>query len=492
MPPLDRPSRMAKIIVTVGPSSERGGTLRRLLEAGADVVRFNLSHGTWQDHRRGIRRVRRLARDLGRAVGVLVDLPGPKIRTGDLSGGAPLILKVGTRVVLTTRAVPGRQGIISTSYRHLPRDVSRGSRILLDDGRMELEVARVAGTEIACRVKVGGVLSEHKGINLPGTRMAAASPTARDLQDLGFAQDEGVDWVALSFVKRPQDLIRARRAMERRGAALPLVAKIERREGVEALEGILANTEGLMVARGDLAVEISPEEVPVLQKRILRRANGAGAVSIVATQMLDSMMENPRPTRAEASDVANAVFDGGDALLLTGETASGRYPVESVRMMDAIIREAEAAGLRPAPASPDPLPGEEDLHAVVHAASQAASDSRAAAVAVYTQTGRTARFLSKLRPPCPIIALTFLSAVARQMSLFWGVTPLRIPFASDTDAMLATGEREMLRRGLIASGDRVIVVAGSHPYPGGTNVMQIHHVGTAGRISRRRAGSSLR
>jgi len=396
-------------------------------------------------------------------------------------------LEPGSRVALTTRRVAGRPGLLSTAYRHLPRDVSRGSRILLDDGNMELEVLRVEGTEIGCRVVVGGVLSEHKGINLPGTRMAAASPTAKDLEEIGFAMEEGADWVALSFVKRPQDLVRARRAMERLGRPLPLVAKIERREGVEALEGILGNTDGVMVARGDLAVEISPQEVPVLQKRILRSANGAGALSIIATQMLESMVESPRPTRAEASDVANAVFDGGDAVMLSGETASGRYPVESVKMMDAIIREAEASGLRPSLPALLPLAGEEDLHAVVHAASQAALDSGAAVVAVYTQTGRTARLLSKLRPPCPIIALTFLPSVARQMALCWGVTPLRIPFAPDTDTMLAHGERAMVAGGLLVPGERMIVVAGSHPYPGGTNMMKVHHVGKPAGFRRGRS-----
>jgi pyruvate kinase len=350
---------------------------------------------------------------------------------------------------------------------------------------MELEVLQVAGTEIRCRVVVGGVLSEHKGINLPGTRMAAASPTRRDLQEIGFAMEAGADWVALSFVKRPEDLIRAKRAMERRGPPLPLVAKIERREGVEALEGILGHADGVMVARGDLAVEISPQRVPVLQKRIIRSANGAGAVVITATQMLESMMESPRPTRAEASDVANAVFDGSDAVMLSGETASGGYPVESVRMMDAIIREAEAGGLRASPAERCPG-GEEELHAVVRAASQAALDSGAAAVAVYTQTGKTVRLLSKLRPPCPIIALTFLPSVERQLTLCWGVTAIRTRFASDTDTMLSAGEKEMIRRGLITPGERVIVVAGSTPYPGGTNMMKIQHVGRTTRTSSRR------
>jgi pyruvate kinase len=485
MSPARHPARMAKIIATLGPASESREILERLLEAGVDLVRLNLSHGSREEHRRRLVQVRRAARKLGKAAGILVDLPGPKIRTGDLEEGNPVTLRPGSRLVLTTRPIAGREGIISTSYRHLPRDVSRGSRILLDDGTMELEVERVAGTEIRCRVVVGGILSEHKGINLPGTPMAASSPTARDRKEIRFAMEEAVEWVALSFVKRPEDLVRARRAMARSGDPLPLVAKIERREGVQALEGILGVAEGLMVARGDLAVEVSPQEVPILQKRIIRSANSAGTVVITATQMLESMMECPRPTRAEASDVANAVFDGTDAVMLSGETASGRYPVESVRMMDAIIREAEAGGWRSQTTSPLPGPGEEELHAVAHAAGEAARDSGAAAVAVYTQTGRTARLLSKLRPPCPIIALTFLPAVERRMALFWGVTPLRTRFARDTDTMLSAGEREMIRRGLIRPGDRVIVVSGTTPYPGGTNMMKIHHVGRSLRSSRR-------
>jgi len=473
---------LAKIIATLGPASESREVLSRLILAGVDVFRLNLSHGTHEEHRRRMRRVRRLARELGRTVAVLVDLPGPKIRTGTLTGGAPIPLAAGARVVITTRSVAGRPGLISTAYKHLPRDVHKGSRILLDDGSMELEVLRASGTEISCKVVVGGILSEHKGINLPGTRIAAASPTKKDLEELRFAMEEEADWVALSFVRRPEDLVRARGAMSRRGNPLPLIAKIERREGVEALGGILERTDGIMVARGDLAVEISPEEVPALQKWMIRRANGSGAIVITATQMLESMVENPRPTRAEASDVANAIFDGSDAVMLSGETASGRYPVESVRMMDAIIRKAEASGLEIArPAGAPPSSGEGDLLAAVRAAGQAALDSKARAVAVYTQTGRTARVLSKLRPPCPIIALTFRRAVARRMALYWGVTSVEIRFAADTDAMLASGERAMLERGLLRRGDRVVIVAGSNPYPGGTNMMKIHRVGALQR-----------
>jgi pyruvate kinase len=478
-----RPSRMAKIVATLGPASERPEVLTRLLSAGVDVFRLNLSHGTREQHRARIRRVRRLAASQGRPIGILVDLPGPKIRTGDTVDHLPVTLVTGSRVTLTTRDVPGRRGLISTAYRRLPNDVRRGSRILLDDGNMELEVVRASGTEILCRVLVGGALSEHKGINLPGTHIAASSPTAKDLRDLEFAIEEKADWIALSFVKRSQDLQRARRAM--RGKGLPLIAKIERREGVQAMDGILSSSDGLMVARGDLAVEISPEEVPVLQKRMIRSANRAGAIVITATQMLESMMENPRPTRAEASDVANAVFDGSDAVMLSGETASGAYPVESVRMMDAIVRRAEASVRELGRAEQGGCSApDEDLHAVVHAASQAALDARARAVAVYTQTGQTARFLSKLRPPCPIIALTFDSAVARRMALYWGVSPVQIRFAPDTDAMLESGEREMLRRGLVERGDRIVVVAGSAPYPGGTNMMKIHQVGTRAGLKR--------
>jgi len=485
MPPASRARRMAKIVATLGPASESSEILSELVLAGVDVFRLNLSHGTRAEHHRRIRMVRRLAARQGKHVGILVDLPGPKIRTGDLVGHQPVALPTGSRLTVTTRNVLGRRGLIATAYRHLPRDVRRGSRILLDDGNLELEVQGVSGTEIQCRVVVGGMLSEHKGINLPGTPIAASSPTPKDRRDLEFAMEEGADWVALSFVKRPQDLVRARKAMQRRGRSLPLVAKIERREGVEALGGILSHADGLMVARGDLAVEISPEEVPVLQKMMIRGANRSGAIVITATQMLESMMESPRPTRAEASDVANAVFDGSDAVMLSGETASGRYPVESVRMMDAIIRQAEASGLGRAPEEEGGCcaPGE-DLHAVVHAASQAAEDAHARAVAVYTQTGRTARFLSKLRPVCPIIAMTFDPKVARQMTLYWGVTPLAIRFAPDTDTMLAIGEREMLRRGLVARGDRLVVVAGSAPFPGGTNMMKIHVVGAPLRLPR--------
>ena len=487
MPAPSRATRMAKIVATLGPASESRAVMTRLLEAGVDVFRLNMSHGTQEEHRRRMRLLRRLSARLGKTVGILIDLPGPKIRTGDLVDHLPVSLPASSRVTITTRRIPGRKGLISTGYRQLPQDVRKGSRILLDDGNMELEVLRVAGTEIHCRVVVGGSLSEHKGINLPGTAIAASSPTPKDLRDLAFAMQEGADWVALSFVKRPQDLVRARRAM-RRGNPLPLIAKIERREGVDALDAILSEADGVMVARGDMAVEISPEEVPVLQKKMIRAANLSGAVVITATQMLESMVVSPRPTRAEASDVANAVFDGSDAVMLSAETASGRYPTESVRMMDAIIRQAEASGTpRRALEEEGCLAPEEELHAVVHAASQAAEDSHARVVAVYTETGRTAKFLSKLRPPCPIIALTFKPAVARRMALYWGVTSARIPFAPDTDTMLAVGEREMLRRGLVRKGDRLVVVAGSTHFPGGTNMMKIHTVGAPERARRIRS-----
>src|SRR5262245_24548350 len=313
MPPVPDVPRMAKVVATLGPASQSEAILAGLVGLGVDVFRLNLSHGTRDEHRRRIRLVRRLAAKQNRHVGIRVDLPGPKIRTGDLAGHQPVTLAPGARLTITTRHVAGRRQLISTDYRHLPKDVRKGSRILLDDGNMELEVQRVAGTEILCRVVVGGLLSEHKGINLPGTPIAASSPTAKDRRELEFALQEGADWIALSFVKKPQDLVRARRAMERLGRTLPLVAKIERREGVEALDGILSDANGLMVARGDMAVEISPEEVPVLQKKMIRAANQSGALVITATQMLESMVESPRPTRAEASDVANAVFDGSDA-----------------------------------------------------------------------------------------------------------------------------------------------------------------------------------
>jgi pyruvate kinase len=386
-------------------------------------------------------------------------------------------LKRGEIVTLTPRRIPGRAGLIPISHRALARTARRGDPVLIDDGRIELVVMRARGEDVVCRVRTGGPLLEHKGMNLPGMDLEAGGfLTAKDRSDLAFALRQGVDYVALSFVRSAGDIERARRLLRRQGSRVPLIAKLEVRRAVEHLPGILGAADGVMVARGDLGVEVPLERVPVLQKWILKEANRAGVIAITATQMLESMGQSPRPTRAEASDVANAIFDGTDAVMLSAETASGRYPQRSVGVMDRIIREAEKSGLQwPAQAALPSRDGE--VHAVAHAAVDAAREWAARAIVVYTQTGETARVLSKLRPPCPIIALAPAEDVRRRMALYWGVLPVAMRFSASIDRMLRDGERTLLSAGLLRKGARVVVVSGTSPRVGATNLMKLHRLG---------------
>jgi len=469
--------RHTKIIATLGPAVTDERLLLALVRSGADVARLNLSHGTHAEHARVIARLRRAAALTGRAVAILVDLQGPKARIGRLAGGGPLRLRPGETVVLTPRRMLGRPGLIPTSHRSLARDVHPGDPILLDDGRMELRALRARGRDLLCRVVVGGDLLEHKGMNLPLSSPSSPYLTAKDRADLDFALRQGVDYVALSFVRRASDIEVARRFVRRHRSAVPLIAKLELRAAVESLGEILQVADGVMVARGDLGVEVPLERVPILQKAILHEANQAGVVVITATQMLESMVERATPTRAEASDVANAIFDGTDAVMLSAETASGRHPVQAVRVMDRIIRAAERSGFRSA-GQAESLPGaEREVHAVAHAACDAARQWGAQAIIVYTQTGMTARILSKLKPACGIIAIAPSEAVRRQMALYWGVRPLAMTLHRSTDRMLTDGDRAIMARRLLSRGQRVVVVSGTAPRAGATNLMKIHRLG---------------
>ncbi len=470
--------RRTKIIATLGPATATPAALAGLLRAGVDVARLNMSHGDHAGHARVIAETRRAAAALGRPVAILADLQGSKARVGRLAGGGPLVLRRGEVVTLTPRKVPGRPGLIPTSHRRLGRDVRRGDPILLDDGRIELVVLRSRGEDVIGRVVAGGLLYEHKGMNLPGTDLGDTALTPKDRADLEFALRHGVDYVALSFVRSAGDVERVRRVMGRRGRRVPLIAKLEVRRAVERLPEILQAADGVMVARGDLGVEVPLERVPVLQKWILQEANRAGVIAITATQMLESMVEQPRPTRAEASDVANAIFDGTDVVMLSAETASGKFPLRAVAVMDRIICEAEKSGLHwpVRRAVPPPGPGRE-VRAVAHAAVDAAREWGARAIVVYTQTGETARVLSKLRPPCPILALAPTEQARRRMAMCWGVLPLAMRFSRSTDRMLRDGERALLAAGLLKKGARVVVVSGTSPQAGATNLMKLHRLG---------------
>ncbi len=469
-------ARRTKIVATIGPASHSEPVLRSLLAAGMDVARFNFSHSTRAEHWATIRLLRKLAREAGVPIGVLQDLQGPKIRVGRLA--EPVKLQEGAEVVLTTRAT-GWGGRIPVPFPGLARMVRRGARILLRDGSMELLVLQCRRSEIRCRVVRGGTLGEHQGVNIPGARLRVPSLTPKDAADLRFGLRHGVDYVALSFVRRAEDLRHARRVMRRLGRIVPIVAKLERAEAIANLEGIIAKADAVMVARGDLGIELPPEQVPLIQKRIIRLANDRGIPVITATQMLESMVRQERPTRAETSDVANAILDGTDAVMLSEETAAGRYPVETVQMMARIARAVESVVQRPGDLRHSAHPS--FAQAIAAAARALAADLEVDLVVALTATGRTARLLSQLRPTVPVLACTEDEHAARLLTLFWGVRTLVTPFQPHTEAMIRFLDREMVSRGFARSGDSVVIV-GSVPIVarGRTDFVQLHRLGRAG------------
>jgi len=465
-----------KIICTLGPGSSDEETLRRMLSAGMDVARLNFSHGTHEEHAEVFARFRGVAEGLGCHVGVIADLQGPKIRTGELAGGKAVELVPGAQLVISTEACAGTTECVSTTYQNLPQDVAPGARILLDDGRLELRVKAKTRTEVTCEVVVGGMLDEHKGINLPGIAVSAPSCTEKDREDLAFALDLGVDYVALSFVRSPADILELRGLCRRQGEAIPIIAKLEKPEALAHLPEVVAAADAVMVARGDLAVELSPEEVPVWQKRIIAECAAQNKPVITATQMLESMRDNPQPTRAEASDVANAIFDGSDAVMLSAETAVGKYPVETVAMMRRIAAAAEREQRRWHRGEAC-APGGQELtipEAISVAAVDVAAHIGAKAVIAFTESGSTARMASKRRPAVPILACTPLAPTARRCSLYWGVAPVVVPAAEDAEQMIARTCQEVRRLELVASGDRVVFTAGvPMGQPGSTNTLSV-------------------
>lgn len=465
------PLPATKIVATLGPASATAATIAALVEAGVSVFRFNFSHGTQAEHGRTLGLVRAAADGAGRHIAALADLQGPKIRTGGLAGGA-VTLAAGQPLVVTARDVPGDDREVGTTYPDLPRVVAVGQPLLLDDGRLRLRVAAVDGPDIRTTVEVGGELRAHVGINLPELATPIAALTDKDRDDLAFALAAGFDLVALSFVQGPEDARAVREAMG--SHRVPVVAKIERRAALERLPQVVRAFDGVMVARGDLAVETSPAEVPLFQKRIIATARAMGKPVIIATQMLESMTHAPQPTRAEASDVANAVWDGTDAVMLSGETAIGDYPVETVRTMADIVRLAGGAnGLQRG--APDGLGGDDE--AVARAAAALAEQVAATAVVALTRSGRTAGLVSRERPDVPVLAVTDGPEVARRLALRWGVTPVVLPFVPQTDAMVQGAVTALREEGLLAAGDTV-VVTGSAPVAshGAPNFVQVVRV----------------
>lgn len=469
--------RHSKIVCTIGPATGTPRMIRKLFEAGLDVARLNFSHGTHEEHAQIIAMLRDTSGLLKKPISILADLQGPKIRTGVLAGGGTVLLRPGQRFVITTSKVLGDSTRVSTTFHPLPREVKRGDRVLLSDGLIELRVEKTTHREVICQVENGGMLGEHKGINLPGVKLHVPALTEKDRVDLRFALKNGADYIAASFVRRAEDVLLAKNLIRRAGKTTPVIAKLEKPEAIENLDEILQASEGVMVARGDLGVEMSPERVPVVQKNIIARARELRRPVITATQMLESMTENPRPTRAEASDVANAIFDGSDAVMLSAETATGKYPVEAVAMMARIIEEAEASIHEfPRPAAQEKLKVPETVAELVCHASR---ELHMRLIAVFTHSGFTARLVSRYRPLVPIIAFSPEQETRRRMALLWGVTPRSIVDIKKIDGLAAIAEKRLLEERLVRKGDVIGIVAGTPMgIRGTTNFMKFHVIGS--------------
>ena len=475
---MERSPRKTKIVATLGPASSSPAMIGRLLAAGVDVFRLNFSHGDHAAMTSLITTIRACSARQNRTVGLLADLQGPKIRTGKMKDGAmPLV--AGQRITIIPGDALGSDGVISTTYTNLPQDVKPGHRILVDDGLLEFRVVAISGGAVECQVVTGGILKNNKGMNLPGTKVSIPSLTEKDRRDLEYAIEAKVDFIALSFVREAADVDELRQILHDRRCSAMIVAKIEKPEALKNFPEILKSTDAVMVARGDLGVEIDPERVPLIQKKIIRLCIDAGKPVITATQMLESMIVNPRPTRAETSDVANAILDGTDAVMLSGETASGAHPVAAVRTMARIARDVERNELK-FHTHTQTQPSEHIAGAVAEAACLAGSVLKAAAIAVHTRSGTFARLVSRRRPTLPIIALTPNPETERQLILNWGVRTCSLPLLDTTDDILATVDQALLQYGL-RRGDMVVVTLGMPIMGrGATNLMKIHRVGVKG------------
>lgn len=470
--------RKTKIVCTIGPASEDLETLKKMLQAGMNVARLNFSHGSHEEHGRRIKTIRQASKETGLPVAILLDTRGPEIRIKTFAQDK-VELRAGQQFTLTTREVQGSEEIVSVTYAGLPGDVQPGRRILIDDGLIELEVAELTDTDVLCYVINGGSLSNRKSINLPGSKVRLPALGPQDRDDIIFGIQEGLDFIAASFVRSAGDVLAIRRLLEEHDSDIHIIAKIENHQGLEHLDSILKVVDGIMVARGDLGVEIPPEEVPLAQKDMIRRCNQLGKPVITATQMLDSMIRNPRPTRAEASDVANAIFDGTDAIMLSGETAAGKYPVESVATMARLAERTELALecdqflTRHETSKPQSV-----TDAISYASRQTARRLGAAAILTSTQSGHTARMVSKYRSGVPVIAVTPNPAVLRKLLLTWGVAPLLGRKTENTDEMIYEAITTALTQGLISNGDLVVITAGVPVgVPGTTNLLKVHVVG---------------
>ncbi len=469
--------RRAKIVCTLGPATAAPERVLQLVEAGMDVARLNLSHGSHAEHERVYQRVRAASEQTGRSVGILADLQGPKIRLGEFVNGKET-LTYGERFTITTRDVPGDATIASTTYAGLPGDVKAGDTILIDDGRVGLVAEEVTATDVVTRVVVGGPVSNNKGINLPGVAVSVPALSDKDVEDLRWALHLGADMIALSFVRSADDIMPVHKVMDEEGIRLPVIAKIEKPQAVSALGDIIDAFDGFMVARGDLGVEMPLEEVPLVQKRIIEMARRYAKPVVVATQMLESMISEPRPTRAEASDVANAVLDGADAVMLSGETSVGRYPIETVRTMSRIVASTEQRGLdrvSPIDWTPRTKGG-----IIAKAAIEVAERMHAKYLVSFTQSGDTALRLARFRSGMPLLAFTPVPSVRSWLSVVWGIETFLVESVNHTDEMVRQVDRNLVDLNRCSAGDTVVIVAGSPPgIPGSTNALRIHRIGDA-------------
>ena len=499
-------TKRTKIVATIGPASRDPLVLRELFRSGVNVVRLNFSHGSHEDHAAVIDDVRRVSRELGIHVAILQDLPGPKVRTGLMDGGAgAVVLLEGQHFTLTTAVVAGSQDRVSVSYMNLPRDVTAGKQIYLADGSIALRITSLSDTDVHTTVEVGGTLRSKQGINYPDGSLAIESVTDRDLEHLAFGIEHNVDWVAVSFVRTPADVARVKRFIAERGKTIPVIAKIEKHEALEHIGAIVEIADGVMVARGDLGIEMPMQEVPMIQKDLIARANRASKPVITATEMLESMIVNARPTRAEAADVANAILDGTDAVMLSGETARGAHPLEAVRAMATIAREIEARypfeeafERRSSGQSSKSIPNSDDEigTAIAEGAARCAQVLALDLVVTGTTTGNTARHISSFRPKARIVAVTPLVEVARRMALVWGVESLVVESYRYIETLIEIAEQRVIAEGLAAPGETVAITSGMPVGAGGTNVLKIHRLPANGTIQtaetelRGKAGSS--
>ncbi len=467
----------AKIIATLGPASRSLECIEGLIERGLAVARVNMAHGKYDELAELIQTVRQASDRLGQPVAVMADLAGPKIRTGPLVNGQ-VELAADEEVVLTTEPTEGTVSRIGVSYPEFAADVEPGQEILISDGLLKLEVLSIENSEVLCRVETGGVLHANQGINLPQTVIKTPTVTEKDRADLDFCLGQGVDIVAMSFVRTAEDILEIKGLIKRSGLGCPVIAKIENHEAIPNLDGIIETADGVMIARGDLGVEVPPEDVPVLQKQIISDAQRRGKVSIVATQMLDSMIRSPRPTRAEAGDVANAVFDGADAVMLSGETAIGKYPLETVSVMARIIERAEeAVDYQQLLQSRSSWAAETISGAISYATCHLASMLPAAAIVTSTETGRTAKQVARYRPEAPIVAVSPNEATVRQLMLWWGVVPRLVRPSGNIDDVLKTALREAKGAGVVNGGDKVVLTAGALiNVPGTTNLIKVERI----------------